>query len=135
VIGADANILLRLLLDDDPVQVGQVRERLDRAVTDREDVFVSPIALAETVWTLAHQRKVPAAEITSAIRAMSNTRPFRMFDDPVVGTALDLFEAGRTGFSDCIIRAMDAAAGCRSTLTFDRRALTLPGFLHPTAEG
>ena len=135
MIGADANILLRLLLNDDPMQVGQVRDRLQRAVAEREDVWVGPIALAETVWTLAHGRKVPAPEISAAIRALSNTRPFRMFDESVVERALDLFEADRAGFSDCIIRVMDAAAGCGTTLTFDRRALALPGFLHPAAEG
>jgi predicted nucleic-acid-binding protein len=131
MIGADANILLRLLLNDDPAQVAMVKTRLALAVEGREDVLIGPIALAETVWTLAHRLKVPADALAAAIRNLGLTRPFRFFDDPIVQAALDLYQSSRAGFSDCLIRVMDAQAGCTETLTFDRRALTLPGFAHP----
>ena len=131
MIGADANILLRLLLNDDARQVALVRSRLARAVDAREEVFIGPIALAETVWTLTHRLKVPVAALATAIRDLGLTRPFRFFDDAIVQSALDQFEAGRAGFSDCLIRVMDAQAGCAETLTFDRRALQMPGFVHP----
>lgn len=131
MIGADANILLRLLLNDDPVQVAQVRSRLALALDARVEVLIGPIALAETIWTLSHRLKVPMATIAATIRDLGQTRPFRFFDDKVVQAALDLFETGRAGFSDCLIRTMDSAADCIETLTFDRRALQLPGFVHP----
>lgn len=131
MIGADANILLRLLLNDDAAQVAMVKVRLTQAVEGREEVFIGPIALAETVWTLAHRLKVPVESLAAAIRNLGLTRPFRFFDDAVVQAALDLFETSRAGFSDCLIRVMDAQAGCTETLTFDRRALKMPGFVHP----
>jgi predicted nucleic-acid-binding protein len=131
MIGADANILLRLLLNDDAAQVATVRARLANTLALREEVMIGPIALAETVWTLTHRLKVPTSALASAIRDLGATRPFRFFDGEVVDAALALFESGRAGFSDCLIRAMDQTAGCVQTLTFDRRALTLPGFVHP----
>ena len=131
MIGADANILLRLLLDDDPEQVAAVRARLARALVQRVEVWIGPIALAETVWTMSHRLKVPAATLSVTIRNLGLTRPFRFFDGDVVGAALALYEVGRAGFSDCLIRAMDAQSGCSETLTLDRRALQLPGFTQP----
>lgn len=131
MIGADADILLRLLLNDDPVQVATVRTRLAMAVDARQEVLIGPIALAETVWTLSNRLKVPMAAIAATVRDLGQTRPFRFFDTMVVQVALDLFETGSAGFSDCLIRAMDGAAGCAETLTFDRRALQVPGFVHP----
>ena len=131
MIGADANILLRLLLNDDRAQVAKLRSRLAKALDAREEVFIGPIALAETVWTLTHRLKVPTSALAEAVRDLGLTRPFKFFDDAIVQSALDLFEAGKTGFSDCLIRVMDAQAGCTETLTFDRRALTMPGFSRP----
>lgn len=131
MIGADANILLRLLLNDDAAQVAVVRQRLDQVIEARDTVHIGPIALAETIWTLAHRAKVPKAALANAIRDLGLTRPFSHFDDKIVETALALFETGKAGFSDCLIRAMDSHAGCTETLTFDQNALTLPGFVHP----
>ncbi len=132
MIGVDANILLRLLLADDEDQLAVVRKRLDRAVAAREEVVIGPVALAETAWTLAHRLKVPMATIARTLADLGDTRPFRFFDPSAVAEALRLLATGRAGVSDCLIRAMDAAAGCATTLTFDRRALALPGFVHPS---
>jgi predicted nucleic-acid-binding protein len=123
-----------LLLNDDPTQVAQVRARLERATSEREHIWIGPIALAETVWTLRHRLKVPAAEIAAAVADLATARPFRIFDEPVVTEALALFSGGAAGFSDCLIRVMDRVAGCRLTLSFDQRALQLDGFSSPASE-
>jgi len=39
---------------------------------------------------------------------------------------LRLFEQSSADFSDCLIVAKNAAAGCRSTLTFDAECIKLP---------
>ena len=131
MIGADANILLRLLLNDDAEQVATVRQRLEQVAAARGTIQIGPIALAETIWTLAHRAKVPKDALAHAIRDLGLTRPFSYFNDSVVEAALAMFESGKAGFSDCLIRAMDAHAGCTETLTFDQRAVSLPGFTHP----
>ena len=131
MIGADAYILLRLLLNDDVAQVALVQQRLLQMTEAREDVLIGPIALAETIWTLSHRARVPKADLAEAIRDLGLTRPFRFFDDAVVQAALTLFESGTAGFSDCLIRAMDSGAGCAQTLTFEQKALQLPGFVLP----
>ena len=38
---------------------------------------------------------------------------------------------GLGSFADCVIAALGARAGCSSTVTFDHKALRLPGFRLP----
>lgn len=49
----------------------------------------------------------------------------------IASAALVAYAAGGPDFADCLIRAMNRAAGCSATLTFDRAALALPGFVEP----
>lgn len=131
MIGIDTNALLRLVLLDDEAQVAQVRDRLARALAERETVWIGPVTLAETVWTLARRRKVARAAITVTVDGLLDARPLRVFDEPVVRRALNLYTSERAGFSDCLILATNETAGCERTITFDRMALRLDHFVHP----
>ena len=48
-----------------------------------------------------------------------------------VFAAMVALKAGQGSFADAIIAALGTKAGCSRTLTFDRKALRLPGFEHP----
>ena len=48
-----------------------------------------------------------------------------------VFTAMIALKEGQGSFADAIIAALGARVGCSSTLTFDRKALRLPGFELP----
>ena len=132
MIGADTNILLRLVLRDDPRQLELVVARLRRAMSDREDVWIGPVVLAELVWTLARSLKVPRPETARMVRSLLDARPFVLFDDNVVERAIAMFEREPFGFSDAMILAMNEAAGCASTLTFDEDALKISHYVRPT---
>ena len=43
-------------------------------------------------------------------------------------TALTAVMEGRGSFADALVGAINNQAGCSQTLTFDRKALRLPGF-------
>lgn len=131
MIGADTNVLLRIVLRDDAEQLRVAEEALGRALERREAIRIGPVALAEFTWTLSKGRRVPRRELAEVLRGLAETPPFRTFDDAIFETALGAFEAGAADFADCLIAAMDEAAGCRATLTFDRAALRVPGFAHP----
>jgi predicted nucleic-acid-binding protein len=45
-----------------------------------------------------------------------------------VFAAMIALKEGRGSFSDALIGALGAAAGCSATVTFDRKALRLPEF-------
>jgi predicted nucleic-acid-binding protein len=46
-----------------------------------------------------------------------------------VFTAMVALKEGRGSFADALIGALGASAGCSHSLTFDRKALRLPGFV------
>jgi predicted nucleic-acid-binding protein len=48
-----------------------------------------------------------------------------------VFTAMIALKEGRGSFADALIAALGASAGCVATLTFDQKALRLPGFERP----
>lgn len=133
MIGADSNVLLRIVLDDDPIQGNLVRLRVERALNEGETIHIGPVALVETVWTLARRSKSPKVAVVSALTSFLETPPFQTFDDSLVAHALSLYANSQADFSDCLIHAMDQQAGCHTTITFDQVALSLPGFAHPSA--
>jgi predicted nucleic-acid-binding protein len=45
-----------------------------------------------------------------------------------VFTAMIAMKQGQGSFADAVIAALGVKAGCSSTVTFDRKALRVPGF-------
>ena len=128
MIAADTNVLLRLTVNDDPSQTNAAEGRLRKALESRAEIYINPVVLAEFVWTLARTYGAKRAEQTDAVRQYFDRPPYRLFDEPTVRAALELFESSRAGFSDCLIAALNGASGVETTFTFDRAAASLPNF-------
>ena len=121
MIGVDTNVLLRFLVDDDPQQNRAAREMLARSDAD-SPVFVSAVTLAETVWVLTRTLGYPVRDIAAMVQDL-------LASDGVVmehGDELDLLFSRGGGsvaeLADHLIAWAGLAAGCRKTLTLDRRA-------------
>jgi predicted nucleic-acid-binding protein len=48
-----------------------------------------------------------------------------------VFAAMIVLKEGRGSFADALIAALGGRAGCSHMVTFDKKALRLPGFAHP----
>ena len=70
-------------------------------------------------------------EIASAVERILQTEVLVVENEQEVFTAMVAFKEGRGSFSDAIIAALGAKAGCSFTLTFDRKALRISGFEVP----
>lgn len=128
MIGADSNVLLRLLLKDDPKQTERVRHLLDHARAANEAVLVSSIVLCETVWVLKSGFGKSKAEIVDALTLLLETSPFQMEREDLVRIALRAYRTGPVDFADYLIGETGTALGCRHTVTFDRALHRTPGF-------
>ena len=128
MIGADSNILLRLLLKDDAKQAERVRHLLDHARAANEVVLVSPIALCETVWVLRSGYGKSKAELVESLTLLLETAPFQMEREDLVRTALRAYRTGTGDFADYLIGETGTALGCRYTVTFDKALQKAPGF-------
>ncbi|OLB29300.1 MAG: VapC toxin family PIN domain ribonuclease [Acidobacteria bacterium] len=131
MIGLDTNILVRYLTQDDPIQSPKANEIIERRLTEANPGFVSIVAMAEIVWVLDRAYGLGAREIAAAVERILQTEVLAVENEQEVFTALIALRAGQGSFSDALIAALGARMGCSLTLTFDQKALRLPGFELP----
>lgn len=127
MIGIDTNVLLRLLLDDDAAQGAKITHLFESYAQAPGSARIADVVLAEAMWTLGSVYRQPKAALVRALRALLEQPAYAFEDRAAVEQALDAFAAGRAGFSDCLIIAKNAAAGCTFTATFDRAMRGVPG--------
>ena len=120
MIGIDTNILLRLLLDDDATQRSRIEKLFNAHARAPGSALVSDIVLAEAVSTLGSAYRQPKASILAALNGLLAQPAFAFENWAAVEQAVLSYASGRAGFSDGLIVAKNAAAGCAFTATFDR---------------
>jgi predicted nucleic-acid-binding protein len=131
MIGLDTNILVRYLAQDDPVQSPKARDIFERRLTEKDPGFVSVVAMVETVWVLDRAYHLSSQEISAAVERMLQTDVLIVESEQEVFTAMVALRSGEGSFADALIGALATRAGCIRTLTFDHKALRLPGFELP----
>ena len=128
MIGLDANILVRHLAQDDPIQSKKATQLIEERLTEAIPGFVSVVAMAETVWVLERAYGVADHDIAAAIERVLQADLLVVESEQEVFTAMIALKEGRGSFVDALIGALGAKAGCSRTLTFDRKALRLADF-------
>jgi predicted nucleic-acid-binding protein len=87
--------------------------------------------MAEVAWVLGSVYALPEREIAETVERMLQADTLRIQNEQQVFTAMISLRRGWGVFSDALIAALGAWAGCESTLTFDKKALRLAGFELP----
>lgn len=128
MIGLDTNILVRFLTQDDPAQSRIANDIMLRRLSPETPGFITLVALAETVWVLERTYGYPRSSIVSVVEQMLATDNLVVEREEDVERALAGVGETPASFTDALIGALAAGAGCSVTLTFDRRAARLPGF-------
>jgi len=128
MIGLDTNILVRHLVQDDPIQSAKAAEIIERRLTEGNPGFVSTVAMVEIVCVLDRAYGLGSDEIAAAIERMLQIDVLVVENEQEIFTAMIALKRGRASFADAIILALGARAGCSYTLTFDRKASRLSGF-------
>jgi predicted nucleic-acid-binding protein len=118
----DTNLLVRLLVRDDPAQV-----RLAESFV-AGGAWASQLVLAETVWVLDAVHERTPVQIAAAIELLLNHEHLALQDPEVVAQALVQFRARPTlGFSDCMVLEIARKAGHLPLGTFDRALAKIDG--------
>jgi len=131
VIGLDTNILIRYLTQDDAVQSPKATEIIESRLSEVNPGFVSVVAMAETVWVLDRAYGFAPPQIAAAVERMLQIEVLVIENEQEVFAAMVALKHGRGSFADALITELGARAGCIHTLTFDNKALRLPGFKLP----
>jgi predicted nucleic-acid-binding protein len=127
MIGLDANVVLRLIVEDDPEQSRRAATFVESHCTSDSPGFINRITLCETIWVLKSGHGYDRGNIAAAIRRITET--FVVEDREHVRHALDKFERSAIDFADALVAEINRAHGCRATATFDRKAARLGGFV------
>jgi predicted nucleic-acid-binding protein len=131
MIGLDTNILVRYLTQDDPVQSPQAREIMEQRLTQENPGFISIVAVVELVWVLENAYNFSAREIAAAIERILLVDTLVVQNEKEMFTATIALKEGRGSFAGALIAALGSWANCSRTVTFDRKALPIPGFALP----
>jgi predicted nucleic-acid-binding protein len=111
----DTNVLVRLLVRDDPEQV-----RAAESFT-ASGGWVSHLVLAEAMWVLDAVYDRTAEQIATAVDMLLNHKDLTIQEADVVTTALGHFrKRPALGFSDCLVVEIARKAGHVPLGTFDR---------------
>ena len=127
MIGLDTNVLVRYLAQDDRVQSQIAADFIER-LSERDRGFISVVAMTETAWVLERAYRLSAGDVAKAIERTLQADALFVESEQEVFTAMIALKEGRGSFADALIAALGAKAGCSAIVTFDRRALRLPGF-------
>lgn len=129
MIGLDTNVVVRYLAQDDPVQSARATRLVEQELTEEEPGYVSVVVMAEIAWVLERAYRLTDAEVAAAIEALLQADVLVVESEQEVFTAMIALKEGRGSFADALIGALCTKAGCSGTLTFDRKALRIRGFL------
>ena len=131
MIGLDTNVIVRYLTQDDPVQSQRATGVIEQHLTAQRPGFVSIVAMVETVWVLERCYDLSALELAVAIERMLQIDSLLIEAEQEVFTAMIALKNGQSSFAGALTAALGAKSGCSCTLTFNRKALRLPGFELP----
>jgi len=118
----DTNVLVRLLIGDDPPQV-IAAERFVKA-----GAWVSHVTLAEASWVLESNYGRNRPQIGAAFELLLDQETLTLQDREVVQATLETFRSGSgVSFSDCLTLEIARKAGHTPLGTFDRKLARLDG--------
>ena len=123
----DTNILVRLLVADDPRQTAAARELVAKAVRDTEVLFVPLSVALEVEWVIRSVYRHDKLAVVSVFKALLETTELEFQDERAVETALHLYQKHDADFAECLHLGCVWAHGKGPCLTFDRRAAAIPG--------
>jgi len=118
----DTNVLVRLIVRDDPLQADAAEDFVQNGA------WVSVLVLAEATWVLSSVYEMTPKDLAKVIDMLLQHRQLALQDAATVAGALELFRARPAlGFSDCLVLQWARDAGNVPLCTFDRNLAKVAG--------
>ncbi|MDR2703456.1 MAG: type II toxin-antitoxin system VapC family toxin [Cellulomonadaceae bacterium] len=126
MIGLDTNVLVRAIVEDDPVQSAQAQLRLMNLSMD-EPGFVPHIVLVELWWVLTRFYKYSPSQAVIPLSRLCELRNIVVQNPILVKTAIKEVTDYGADFADALIVAVARSEHCQRVETFDRQAIARAG--------
>jgi len=121
LIGLGTNILLRSVLDDDPIQ-SPAAQRLLQSLDRQRPGYVNVPVILEFFWVLRSRYRLPRGRLSRIMRDLIEVEYIGFEALETIGKALATYESGMADFSDAMIAMRNRELGADMTFTFDRDA-------------
>ena len=110
----DTNIFLRFLTEDIPAQADRCAVLVQRLRDGEEVVSMSPLAVAEIIWTLERFYKLSKAQVAAKVSPLLKLKGLRFL------RALVLFAEKNISFTDAYIAVQMERSGVEELYSYDR---------------
>lgn len=131
----DTNVLVRFLVEDERAQLALARRLFEDCAARNEPLFVPKAVVLEFEWVLRKVYEVPKAGFVEGLSQLLSTTELVFEDEATLEEALDLYQAAKADFADCLHLTTARRAGQEPLWTFDRKAARLSGARALTASG
>lgn len=122
MIGIDTNVIIRFLVQDDPIQSKKASQLIEKAVEKNEVFWICLLTLCEIAWVLERCYELQKDELVFVLQKILQTKQIKVEGEDIAWKAIGNFQnAGTIGFSDCLIGAINSYHDCEYTYTFDKK--------------
>jgi predicted nucleic-acid-binding protein len=123
VIGLDTKMMVRYLVQDDAAQARAASHLIETRCTNEDPGFMSLLVLAELVWVLDRAYGYARNQVAGVINGILTAAELKVEQPDLARSALVDYGAGPADFADYLIGRVNAACGCGTTATFDKRTM------------
>ncbi len=127
MIGLDTNVVLRLLLSDDPAQKMRATKFIHQAKRLDTRVIVTLAVVLEMEWVLRSSAKMNKAEVLTIFNLLLESYDIEIDNEKVLEQALHIYENAASDFAECLSLAQYQRMGCSTMMTFDAKAARMTG--------
>lgn len=125
MVGLDTNVLVRYFVNDN-----QAQHDLARMLVNNNDIYLSNIVLLESYWVLKRLVKLDHKQVHQCMYCLLQMSNASFENCAAFAGALHLYKTKGCDFADGFIYRLHQLVGIE-TVSFDQRALSKLGFIHP----
>ncbi len=103
MIGLDTNVMIRYLVQDDPIQSPLATHLIEETCSEFEPCFICHIVLCEIIWVLKTCYKTPKENLIEIIRTLLEVKQLSLQQPQVVWETLQLYQKFTADFSDILL--------------------------------
>jgi predicted nucleic-acid-binding protein len=94
---------------------------IDTALASGKRLYVDTVVMCEVVWVLRAAYGFDKATVSRALSTLIDAAQLALADRDLLRDAAARYAAGSGDFADYVLALRGGAAGCETTMTFDRK--------------
>ena len=127
MIGLDTNVVLRLLLTDDPAQKMRAAKLVRQAKRSETSVIITLAVVLEMEWVLRSSAKMNKVQVLNVFNLLLESYDIEIDNEKVLEQALHIYDNAASDFAECLFLAQYQRLGCDTMMTFDAKAALMDG--------